>query len=62
MEIKIFRDSLSSYSYHSWEEKKDGKVIKHITEEIPCSCHPETCCHFDGKKIIRYTEEKDLVE
>ena len=30
------------------DEKGEYKLMK-LIREIPCSCHPETCCHFDGK-------------
>jgi len=56
-------DSLDSYDY--WisldkeilEDEKGKYQIKKITYEAPCSCHPETCCHFDGK-VLKFDEEK----
>lgn len=56
-------DCLDSYDYHSFtkpeilEDEKGKYQIKQIDEERPCSCHPETCCHFDGK-VWRTTTEK----
>lgn len=56
-------DSIDSYGYWSHtkkeilEDEKGKYQIKKITKEIPCSCHPETCCHFDGK-VTRTSEEK----
>ena len=32
------------------DEKGEYRLMKWI-REIPCSCHPETCCHFEGKII-----------
>ena len=56
-------DCLDSYGYWSnteeevLEDEKGKYQIRKITYEHPCSCHPETCCHFDGK-TIREREEK----
>jgi len=32
---------------------ENNKLVAKIKywEEVPCGCHPETCCHFDGTKI-----------
>jgi hypothetical protein len=56
-------DSLDSY--HSWssieeeiyEDKKGKYRIHKILSEYPCNCHPETCCHENGK-VLREREEK----
>ena len=56
-------DSCDSYGYWSsinkeiLEDEKGKYQIKNITEERPCGCHPETCCHFD-EKVTRTREEK----
>lgn len=56
-------DSLDSYGCWSsvskeiLEDDKGKYQVKKITEEIPCSCHPETCCHFDGK-VLRSNKVK----
>lgn len=56
-------DCLDSYGYWSntnkevLEDEKGKYQVKNITEEIPCSCHPETCSHFDGK-VTRSSTEK----
>ena len=61
--VRLFRDSLSSYGYSStteekvYEDEKGKYQIKHVTKEVPCSCHPETCCHFDGKVTHSYDEK-----
>ena len=63
MKITKFYDALSSYGYWSrtddkvLKDEKGEYQIKMITKEIPCDCHPETCCHFDGKKTISYEEK-----
>lgn len=50
-------DSYSFTGSEILEDEKGKYKIKTIDEEKPCSCHPETCCHFDGK-IWRSREEK----
>lgn len=61
--IRKFYDCYSSYGHWSRvedevkEDKKGKYKIEHTTEEVPCSCHPETCSHLDGKKTISYTEK-----
>lgn len=63
IEIRKFYDSSHSYSYRSRineniKEDEKGKYKENrIMREVPCSCHPETCNHFDGKKLIWYTEK-----
>lgn len=63
IEIRKFYDCLGSYGHWSSVDnniKKDKKgkyKEKFIVEEIPCTCHPETCSHSDGKKVIMYTEK-----
>ena len=60
-------DSLDSYE--EWSslgkeilEDENGKYqIKSTTYEHPCSCHPETCCHFDGT-VLRFREEKVYIK
>jgi hypothetical protein len=52
--------SLSSYESYRVKigegENKKGKYIEYERRyEVPCSCHPETCCHFDEKV---WTSEK----
>ena len=65
MDIKIypFRDCVDSYGYWSktgeeiFTDEKGKKYREEtIVKEVPCSCHPETCCHLDGKKTITYKE------
>ena len=59
---QCFRE-IDSYDYYSFlkpdilQDEKGKYQIKEIHEERPCSCHPETCCHFD-EKVWRVTEEK----
>lgn len=56
-------DSLDSYrSWGNIEEEiyedEGGKYqIFKVFYEHPCNCHPETCCHEDGK-VLREREEK----
>lgn len=56
IQIRLFRDCLGSYGSWSHTSKnvlidEDGKkyTVKTTIKEVPCGCHPETCCHFDGK-------------
>jgi hypothetical protein len=56
IQIRLFRDALSSYGSWSSTSKKvlvddDGKkyTVKTTVKEVPCHCHPETCCHLGGK-------------
>jgi hypothetical protein len=52
-------DSYDSYTT-KLEEGVDekGKFTKYRHNyEHPCSCHPETCCHFD-EKVWRSEEYK----
>jgi hypothetical protein len=51
IEIRLFRDCLSSYSSYTIGN------IKY--QEVPCSCHPETCCHMDGKVVIQKKINKE---
>lgn len=50
-------DSLDSYECTLIEiskgkdEKGEFKLMK-LEREVPCSCHPETCCHFDEKVVV----------
>lgn len=59
----LLRDSLNSYDYSFWvgdkvHEDEEGKYkIKYVSKEVPCNCHPETCCHFDGKVTRKYEEK-----
>lgn len=39
------------------EDEKGKYQIKHTEREVSCSCHPETCCHFN-RTIIKYEEKK----
>jgi len=56
-------DSLDSYEYHSYigkttyTDKYGTYKIKKIIQEKPCSCHPETCSHFDGKISVSSSEK-----
>lgn len=56
-------DCLDSYGYWSninkeiFEDEKGKYQVKYITEEKPCSCHPETCCHFDGSITVTSQEK-----
>jgi len=56
-------DAIDSYGYWSslskeiLEDEKGKYQIKNITEERPCSCHPETCCHFDEKITVSKKEK-----
>lgn len=53
--VNKFYDCLGSYGYWSKMSeviKKDEKgnyKEKLVVKEVPCGCHPETCCHPDGK-------------
>jgi hypothetical protein len=42
-------DSYDSFTTKLGEgEDEKGKFTKYrLNYEVPCSCHPETCCHFD---------------
>lgn len=60
LELNDFIDNYDYYSSIKPEILKDEKgkyQIKQIDEKRPCSCHPETCCHFDGK-VWRTSTEK----
>lgn len=57
-------------SYGSWVvpskeifEDEKGKY-KWVTKykEVPCNCHPETCCHeLDDGKVLTTTKEKEYL-
>ena len=59
--------ALDSYYYKEFETNKVGEdekgeyKIVNVCEELPCDCHPETCCHFDEKETHRY-EKKIYIE
>lgn len=43
--------------------ENNGKYKIKITErKVPCGCHPETCCHFDGYVWVDDKEKKYLGE
>lgn len=46
-----------SYSKDTFTDENGVYQIKYINDKIACSCHPETCNHFDGSKIISYQEK-----
>lgn len=49
-----------SHSYIGTEvfEDNKGKYQNKVTvTQEHCSCHPETCCHFDGMRDINKTEK-----
>jgi hypothetical protein len=52
-------DSYDSYTAKLGEGVDEkGKFTKYTHNyEHPCSCHPETCCHFD-EKVWRSKEYK----
>ena len=56
-------DSIDSYGYWSninqeiFEDEKGKYQVKYITKEKLCSCHPETCCHFDGVIVVNSQEK-----
>lgn len=56
-------DCVGSYGFSSMmedaikEDEKGKYRTKHIFQEAPCGCHPETCCHFDGR-ITRHSTQK----
>ena len=44
-------------------EDENGKYkIEEEDREVPCGCHPETCCHGDGYKIRTRRTKKYLRE
>jgi hypothetical protein len=59
-------DSLDSYDStlvqigSGVDDKGEDKLMR-LDQEVPCNCHPETCCHFDEKENNRtfYKEYKD---
>ena len=65
--VRLFYDSMSSYGSSSkmgekvFEDKQGKYIYKHVTKQVPCGCHPETCNHFDGIKTI-YPKEKVYLE
>lgn len=44
-------DSGESYIVKGKEGKdKNGSYVEYTNNyQAPCSCHPETCCHFDSR-------------
>jgi len=47
----------SSTSRKIYEDENGKYKIKNITKEVYCGCHPETCCHFGGKRTVFETEK-----
>lgn len=31
------------------EDEKGKYKLMELIQEVPCGCHPETCCHFNHK-------------
>lgn len=38
------------------DEKGEYEIVNVVGEEY-CNCHPETCCHFDGKRSVNYEKK-----
>ncbi len=57
--LDSYKDTLIEIS-RGIDEKGEFKLMK-WEREVPCSCHPETCCHFDEKvtKINRFKQYAD---
>ena len=39
------------------QDEKGKYEIYRVSEESYCDCHPETCCHFDSKKMYHYDKK-----
>lgn len=56
-------DCMDSYRSFEIETKETGTdengnyVIWEQHKQVPCNCHPETCCHF-SYKVWRITKFK----
>lgn len=49
-----------SFSKDTYTDETGVYKIKYINDKISCGCHPETCNHFEGSKIISYQEKEYL--
>ena len=51
----------SSYVGDEIFEDERGKYkVRHVTREVSCGCHPETCSHFDGT-VLQSREHKEYL-
>lgn len=64
---RLLFDTLDSdhhyYRVISKKNKKDEKgeyIERRIEKDDYCSCHPETCCHFDGMRRVIVIEKDYL--
>ena len=57
--VRLFRDMMRDVPSYTYVNEKGQKVE---AKEGYCNCHPETCCHFDGKVIYHTVIEEPKKE